>query len=134
MQIRARHASPLERDINRYIKCYVITNYHLITCLLFAHALHGAIANRGANLYLMIQICKYSEPACITPTNPDLAGNFKQSLRDGIVRDTSAHAFYNMLKECDQIGPRISDEFDFIEYDNALRHYRKKVEEESKQD
>lgn len=82
----------------------------------------------------MIQKCRYSEPACITPTNPDLAGNFKQSLRDGIVRDTSAHAFYNMLKDTSEVGPRITDEFDFIEYDNALRHYRKKAAEASKQD
>lgn len=78
----------------------------------------------------MIQVCKYSEPASITPTNPDLSGNFKQSLRDGIVRDTSAHSFYNMLKETSEVGMRIQDEFDFIEYDNALRHYRKKVQED----
>lgn len=68
----------------------------------------------------------------ITPSNPALDLNLKQAIREGVVRDTSATAFYNMQKELGEVGVRISDEFDFVEYDNALRKYRKRVEDEEK--
>lgn len=77
----------------------------------------------------MLQICKYSEPASITPTNPDLAGDFRGSIKNGVVKDSSSRAFYNMQKEISEVGARISDEFDFIEYENALRTYRRAVEQ-----
>lgn len=79
----------------------------------------------------MREICKYSEPESITPTNPDMVDTFKQDVRNGIVADNSSKAFYNMLKESGDIGMRISDEFDFIEYDNAVRTYRKRLEDEN---
>ena len=82
----------------------------------------------------MLQVCKYSEPGSITPTNPDLVDDFKSSIREGVVRDTSSKVFYNMLKETGDIGPRLSDEFDFIEYDNAVRTYRKKLDDDQKND
>lgn len=78
----------------------------------------------------MRQVCKFDKVRDITPTNPDLNSDLKESIRTGVVRDTSATAFYNMQKELHEVGSRISDEFDFIEYDNALRKYRKAIESE----
>lgn len=81
----------------------------------------------------MIQRCRYSEPACITPTNPDLGSSqaeFKQSIRRGIVKDASAHVFHNMLESTDSIGKRVSDVFDVIEYENAFRYYRRQLKEQ----
>lgn len=80
----------------------------------------------------MKQICKFNPVRDITPSNPALDLNLKQAIREGVVRDTSATAFYNMQKELGEVGARISDEFDFVEYDNALRKYRKRVEDEEK--
>lgn len=80
----------------------------------------------------MKQICKFNPTRDITPSNPALDLNLKQAIREGVVRDTSATAFYNMQKELSEVGGRISDEFDFIEYDNALRKYRKRVDDEEK--
>lgn len=77
----------------------------------------------------MKQICKFDKVRDITPTNPDLNNPIKETIRTGIVKDTSATAFYNMQKELGEVGMRISDEFDFIEYDNALRKYRKAMTE-----
>lgn len=81
----------------------------------------------------MRQICKFNKERDITPTNPALDPCHKQAIREGVVRDTSATAFYNMQTELEEVGMRISDEFDFIEYDNALRKYRKAVEDANKE-
>lgn len=81
----------------------------------------------------MKQICKFNKQRDITPTNPALDPCHKQAIREGVVRDTSATAFYNMQKEIEEVGGRISDEFDFIEYDHAYRKYRKRIEDANKE-
>lgn len=72
----------------------------------------------------MLQECKFQKGRDIVETNPDLAFDFKESVRKGIVTDTSAKTFHNMLENGEDIGPRLRDNFDMIQYDNALRAYR----------
>lgn len=79
----------------------------------------------------MLQTCKFKRGRDIVETNPDLAFDFKGSVRNGIVVDSSAKVFHNKIENGEDVGPRITDKFDVIHYDNALRAYRKYHKEKS---
>lgn len=80
----------------------------------------------------MRQICKFNDVRDITPTNPALDPDVFGSIRAGIVKDTATTTFYNMQTDPSEVGVRVNDLFDVIEYENALRLYRREVEDGDK--
>lgn len=82
----------------------------------------------------MRQICKYNKKADIQPVKPGLGCDLKGAIRNGIVRDTSATAFYNQQETTDEVGSRIHDQFDVVEAQGALESMRKKAAEKPDKD
>ena len=86
----------------------------------------------------MIQICKFDEHADIVQTVPGLQVNIPDSMDFHRIQDTSVPAMYNGQKDLSEVGTRIREPFDVIEYDRAytrVRHYHNtKKDDESKGD
>lgn len=74
----------------------------------------------------MKQDCKFRQGADIIETQPGLQVNIPDSIDYHRIQDTSVPAMYNGQKELSDVGQRIREPFDVIEYDRAytrIRHY-----------
>lgn len=83
----------------------------------------------------MKQICKYRKGADIMEVVPNLGVDVNNALETGQIRDTSVPAQYNMQKELAEVGTRVSEPFDVIEYERAYTRIRKDIKDKnSKED
>ena len=80
----------------------------------------------------MIQECKFCKGADITEVVEGLGVDMNSALETGIIQDTSASVFHNMMKEFGEIGHVARDPFDIIEYDRAFSKFRKYVNDKEK--
>ena len=82
----------------------------------------------------MIQICKFRKGADIVEVVPNLGVDVCNAIDTGIIQDTSASVFHNMMENLAEVGPVARDVFDIIEYDRAYSKFRRYVDEDSKKD
>ena len=80
----------------------------------------------------MRQVCKYCKDADITEVVEGLGVDMCNSLETGIIQDTSASVFHNMMKEFSEVGQVARDPFDIIEYDRSYSKFRKYVNDKEK--
>ena len=80
----------------------------------------------------MEQICNYRPGADITEVVPGLGVDMRSAINDGIIQDTSATVFHNMMKELGEVGMVARDPFDIIEYDRSYSKFRKYVKDKEK--
>lgn len=77
----------------------------------------------------MIQISKFCKGADIVEVVPNLGVDVCNAIETGIIKDTSATVFHNMMKELGEVGMVARDPFDIIEYDRSYSKFRKYVKE-----
>lgn len=83
----------------------------------------------------MKQICKYVKDADIVEVVPNLGVDMRNAISTGIIQDTSASVFHNMMKELGEVGIVAREPFDIIEYDRSYSKFRKYVnDKESSKD
>ena len=75
----------------------------------------------------MKQNCKFRIGADIIETVQGLQVNIPDSLDYARIKDTSVPAHYNGQKNPCEVGTRISEPFDVIEYDRAYTKLRKNI-------
>lgn len=78
----------------------------------------------------MVQDCKYCKGVDITDVVPNLGVDVGNAIETGIIQDTSAKVFHNMMKDTSEIGIVVRDPFDVIEYERSYSMFRKFVEDE----
>lgn len=80
----------------------------------------------------MKQVCIYCKGADIVEVVPNLGVDVCSAIETGVIQDTSATVFHNMMKELGEIGPVVRDPFDVIEYDRSYSKFRRYVDEKEK--
>lgn len=82
----------------------------------------------------MIQICKFDKVRDITQAVPGLACDIRAAMATGSIKDTSVPAMYNMQKDIAEVGHRLAEPFDVIEYDRSYTRIRKAINDKAKED
>lgn len=87
----------------------------------------------------MKQICKFVSGRDIVQTVPGLQVNISDSIDFHRIQDTSVPSMYNGQQDISEVGTRIREPFDVIEFDRTytrIRHsvLKEKSEKESKAD
>lgn len=80
-------------------------------------------------LSIMKQTCKFRKGADICEVVPNLGVDVCSAIESGIIQDTSASVFHNMMKELGEVGMVARDPFDIIEYDRSYSKFRKYVKD-----
>ena len=75
----------------------------------------------------MKQTCKFRKGADITETVQGLQVNIPQAIDYSRVKDTSVPSSYNGQKDVSEVGDRIREPFDVIEYDRSYTRLRKYI-------
>lgn len=77
----------------------------------------------------MKQVCKFRKGADIVEVVPNLGVDVCNAIETGIIQDTSANVFHNMMEELGEVGMVVRDPFDIIEYDRSYSKFRKYVKD-----
>lgn len=80
----------------------------------------------------MKQICKFCKGADIVEVVPSLGVDVHNAIETGIIKDTSATVFHNMMSDFAEIGHVARDPFDIIEYERSYSKFRKYVNDDKK--
>lgn len=75
----------------------------------------------------MKQICSYVPGVDIAETVPGLAVSIPESMDYNRIKDTSVPASYNGQGQLSEVGSRVAEPFDVIEYDRTYTRIRKSV-------
>lgn len=75
----------------------------------------------------MKQICKFNKVTDIQEFQRGLSPDIDLAIHSGVIPDTTAETAYNGL-EGDDIGRRVGENFDVIEYDRAFSRIKAKIE------
>lgn len=75
----------------------------------------------------MKQICKFKSGRDIVQTVPGLQANIPESIDFYRIQDTSVPSQYNGQQSLEDVGRRIHEPFDVIEFDRAYTRVRNKV-------
>lgn len=78
----------------------------------------------------MLQKCCFRKGADIVETVPGLAVDLNNAIETGIIQDTSASVYHNMMDKVEQVGIVARDVFDIIEYDRSYAKFRRYVDED----
>lgn len=81
----------------------------------------------------MKQVCKFCKGKDIVQVVPGLGVDVNSAVETGIIKDTSATVFHNMMKELGEIGMVARDPFDIIEYEHGYAKFRKHVNDKEKE-
>lgn len=82
----------------------------------------------------MKQICEFKKGADIMETQPCLAVDINDQLESGNIVDTCVPANYNEQKAIEEIGSRVRDQFDVIEFERSYTKLRKYINDNEKED
>lgn len=80
----------------------------------------------------MIQCCKFQKGRDIVEVVPNLGVDVCSAIESGIIQDTSASVFHNMMRELGEVGMVARDPFDIIEYDRSYSKFRKYINDKEK--
>lgn len=72
---------------------------------------------------------RFQEGRDICRVERGLASDIRGAVTNFTIKDTSTDAFYNGMETLDEVGPRVRDNFDVIEYEKSYARYRKSVNE-----
>lgn len=72
---------------------------------------------------------RFQEGRDICRVERGLASDIRGAVTNFTIKDTSTDAFYNGMENIEDIGPRVRDNFDAIEYEKSYARYRKSVSE-----
>lgn len=75
----------------------------------------------------MQQICKFKQGADILATQSGLAASIPDAIDYGRIKDTSVPSSYNGQKSLKEVGQRIGEPFDIIEFDRTYTRVRKSI-------
>ena len=75
----------------------------------------------------MKQICEFISGADILATQSGLQVNIPDSIDYGRIKDTSVSSQYNGQKKLNEVGTRIAEPFDIIEFDRTYTKIRKSI-------
>lgn len=78
----------------------------------------------------MIENPKYVEGSDICEVVPSLGVDVVKAVETGIIKDTGARVFHNMMQELGEVGIVARDQFDIIEYERSYAKFRKYVNDE----
>lgn len=78
----------------------------------------------------MRQNCCFCKGADIVEVVPNLGVDVCNAIETGVIQDTSATVFHNMMKELGEVGIVARDPFDVIEYERSYTKFRKYVNDE----
>ena len=81
----------------------------------------------------MKQVCKFCAGRDIVDVVPALGVDVHNAIETGIIQDTSAKVFHNMMQELGEIGQVARDPFDIIEYERTYTKFRKYVKDKEKE-
>lgn len=81
----------------------------------------------------MRQSCKFCKDKDIVEVVPGLGVDVNAAIETGVIKDTSATVFHNMMKELGEIGMVARDPFDIIEYEHSYAKFRKHVNDKEKE-
>ena len=81
----------------------------------------------------MKQICKFCKDVDIVQVVEGLGVDVVGAISQGIIKDTSATTFHNMMKELGEVGIFARDQFDIIEYERSYSKFRKQVNDKEKE-
>lgn len=76
----------------------------------------------------MKQICLSRKKVDIIAFQPGCAPDLNLAITSGVIPDTTSETSYNGLDDVQDIGRRVSDPFDVIEYDRAYSRLKAKLE------
>lgn len=80
----------------------------------------------------MRQNCKFCKGKDIVEPVAGLGVDVVSAIESGIIKDTSATTFHNMMKDTSEIGIFARDAFDIIDYEHAYTKFRKHVNDKEK--
>lgn len=75
----------------------------------------------------MKQVCKFRQGADILATQSGLAVSIPDAMDFGRIKDTSVSSQYNGQKNLNEVGTRIAEPFDVIEFDRTYTKIRKQI-------
>lgn len=75
----------------------------------------------------MKQICKFESGKDIVKTVSGLQANIPNALDYSRIKDTSVPSSYNGQKTTDEVGLRVREPFDVIEFDRSYTRIRKSI-------
>ena len=75
----------------------------------------------------MKQVCKFRSGADILATQAGLATSIPDAIDYGRIKDTSVPSSYNGQKALQEVGKRIEQPFDVIEFDRTYTRIRKSI-------
>lgn len=78
----------------------------------------------------MRQKCYFCKGADIVEVVPNLGVDVCNAIETGVIQDTSAAVFHNMMKQLGEVGIVARDPFDVIEYERSYTKFRKYVNDE----
>lgn len=78
----------------------------------------------------MIQLCKFRPGADIMETVQGLEVSVPDALDYFRIKDTSCPSSYNKQKSLSDVGSRVREPFDVIEYDRSFTRLRKYMKDE----
>ena len=78
----------------------------------------------------MRQNCCFCKGSDIVEVVPNLGVDVCNAIETGVIQDTSATVFHNMMKELGEVGIVARDPFDIIEYEKSYTKFRKYVNDE----
>lgn len=76
----------------------------------------------------MKQVCKFNKVTDIVAFQPGLSPDVNLAISSGVIPDTTSETSHNGLSELSDIGRRISEPFDVIEYDRAFSRVKARIE------
>lgn len=82
----------------------------------------------------MRQICKKNPQSDIMETVPQLSVNVNDGIETGNIVDTCVPANYNGQSSIDEVGSRVREPFDVIEYERSYTRLRKFINDDFKED
>ena len=77
----------------------------------------------------MKQVCKFNKKCDIVQTVPGLQVNIPDAIDYYRIKDTSVPSQYNGQKLTSEVGNRLAEPFDVIEYDRAYTRIRKNIKD-----
>lgn len=76
----------------------------------------------------MRQSCNFDKTSDIVAFQPGCAPDLNLAISSGVIPDTTSETSYNGLEDLTDIGNRVCDPFDVIEYDRAYSRIKAKLE------
>lgn len=82
----------------------------------------------------MKQTCKFNKVTDIVAFQPGLSPDVNLAISSGVIPDTTSETSHNGLSELSDIGHRINEPFDVIEYDRAFTRVKARIEAKKSKD